>query len=142
MNEIEKLIREEQLKKDKSDIRKAKRSVETAEFFIEKAKKLFDLKIFDLSLVESYSAMFHSARALLFRDGFKERTHYAVYAYIKNKYKDNIPFKFINELNSLRLERHEFFYNIEKRNEIEEVEAESALQVAGEFIKVAKNLLG
>lgn len=141
MEFIEQLLNEGLLKKDKPDIEKAKRSLKTAKIFIDKAEQIFNLKIFDLSLIQSYSSMSHSSRALLFKDGFKERSHYAIYIYIKERYKNKIPLKFINELNSLRMERHDFLYSIEKRNEIDEIEAESALQTAKEFIKIIKGIL-
>ncbi len=128
------------LKKIKPDREKALRSLEVAESKAKKAYTLLRLDIFDMSLVNSYSSMFHSARALLFNDGFKERSHFALYVYIKEKYKTKIEPRFLNELNVLRLERHGIFYELETE-EKSKPEAENALRVAQEFRTVMSKLL-
>ncbi len=102
------------LKKDKTSLEKAARSLEIAQTKAEKAKELARLGILDMAEVNAYSSMFHASRALLFRDGFKERSHYAIYVYLKEKYETMLEPKFMNELNVLRLERHEIFYGLEE----------------------------
>jgi uncharacterized protein (UPF0332 family) len=85
--------------------------------------------------------MFHSARALLFKDGYKERSHYAVYVYISEKYSNKIERAYINELNSMRLQRHELMYGFKKSQETQEVEAESAINVAKGFLESIKKII-
>lgn len=67
------------LKRESPDIDKSKKSIEIAKHKINKAKKLFDVKIFEDTITNSYSAMFHVARALLFKDGIKEKSHFALF---------------------------------------------------------------
>lgn len=128
------------LRKDSPDIEKAKRSIKTAKLKIEEAERLHNLKIYDMSLINSYSAMFHSSRALLFKDGFKERSHYAIFVYLNEKYKDKIEPRFLSQLNILRLERHDVFYSLEIKK-IELSESEDALIVAKDFIKAIEKLI-
>ncbi len=39
-----------------------------------------------MATIALYNAFFHTARALLFRDGIKERSHFCVARYIEEKY--------------------------------------------------------
>ena len=68
------------LKKTKIDKDKIKGSVGLAERFLERAKGNFRMKYFDISFILAYNSMFHSARALLFSLGVKERSHFAMNA--------------------------------------------------------------
>lgn len=128
------------LKKETPDTEKSKKSIEIAKHKLSIANRLFDLKIFEETITNSYSAMFHSARALLFKDGIKEKSHYAIFLYVKEKYSDKLEKRFINELNALRLERHEINYGLEKP-EIKEVEAENVIKIAGDFISAVEKLV-
>ena len=128
------------LKRDKPDKDKAIRSIEMAAFKLDKARNLFDKEVFDMALINAYISMFHAGRALLFKDGVREKSHYGLYIYLSEKYSDKLEQRFLNELNALRLERHEVFYGLE-RTEIEEVEAESAIGAAKSFLNIVKTLV-
>jgi len=139
--DIEECLEKGLLKEDKEDIEKAKKSIEIAKHKLSIAKRTFDVKIFEESIINAYAAMFHAGRALLFKDGFKEKSHYGLFVYIKEKYNDKLEPRFINELNALRLERHELLYGLEKQ-EIKEVEAEDVMKLAEDFIKAVRGLIG
>lgn len=129
------------LKKEQPDPEKAKRSLEVAMHKLGLAQREVDAGIFENAPVTAYTAMFHAARALLFRDGYKERSHYALYIYLKEKYGSKIEPKFISELNFMRMERHDAMYGLEKREEVQETEAKAEVALAGEFISVVGRLL-
>ncbi len=123
---------------------KTANSISLAEHKLELSQSEFNAAIFEGSFISSYSAMFHAARALLFRDGFKEQSHYALYVYIKEKYANKLEMRYINELNSLRSIRHSVLYGNPEDvtpREVLEVEAESALKTAAGFITTVKKLL-
>ncbi|MBI5159599.1 HEPN domain-containing protein [Candidatus Micrarchaeota archaeon] len=138
---VEECIASGLLKKAFPDLKKARASIETAEHKLEIAHAEQAASIFESAIVSAYTAMFHAARALLFKDGFKERSHYALSLFISEKYGDKIEKRFLSELDSLRDYRHELMYGIEKRSEVKEVEAESALAITEEFLKTIKKLL-
>jgi len=123
------------------DLEKAKASLEMAERKLGLAEKEFEHKIFENAIISAYTSMFHVARALLFRDGYKERSHYALYVFIKEKYSDSIEKKYLNELNSLRLQRHELMYGLEKSEEAQENEAESAIENAKGFLETVGKII-
>ncbi len=129
------------LKRDRPDSKKALESVKTAEHKLSIAEKELEAKIFENAVTTAYTAMFHAARALLYRDGFKERSHYALCVYVSEKYEDRLEKRFLHSLESLRQEHHHLTYGIGKRAEVSAKEAEKALQVAREFTKAIKRIL-
>ena len=128
------------LRKENIDLEKAKKSMQIAEYKLERAKKLFELDIYDESVVNSYASMFHTCRVLLFKEGFTEKSHYALFIFIKDKYKDKIEKKFINEFNNLRLERHEITYGLDKFI-VNKEETKQVLEIAEEFLKAIIKLV-
>ena len=41
---------------------------------------------FNASVLSAYLAMFHSARAVLILEGYRERSHYCIARYLEEKY--------------------------------------------------------
>lgn len=128
------------LKQDRRDPEKVKKSIQIAESKLKKAKDLLKIKILDMAEVNAYSAMFHASRALLFRDGYKEKSHYAIYVYLKEKHSNKIEPKFLNELNILRLERHGIFYGLEEPT-LKGIDIQKTILLIEEFIKKIKEIL-
>ncbi len=129
------------LRKIESNIKRAKSSIETAEERVEHAEELFNAKFYEDSIISSYTSMFHSSRALLFKDGYEERSHFALCIYISEQYNLVIENRFITELNSLRLARHDLIYGLEKSKEIQESEAEDIIGTAKEYLEIIKKLI-
>lgn len=120
---------------------KARNSMETALKWLEEAKKNLDSEAFNSSVLSSYLAMFHSARALLFSDGFREKSHYCIARYLEEKYvkKKLLESKWINLLDHYRELRHNDQYSITFFTTKDE--AENALNTAKEFIERMRKLL-
>ncbi len=140
---IEDLIKKGLLAKMQPDKQKAFNSLELAEGRIDKGKAELKAEFFDDALLSAYTSMFHSCRALMFKDGFKERSHYAVCEYIREKYQGKIEAKYINELNVLRTMRHKVIYGDENLlpKEVQEAEAESSIKLAEGFLAAVEKLL-
>ncbi len=140
---IEDLIKKGLLAKMPSDKQKAEKSIALAEHRLEKAQEELSAGLPDDSLISAYTSMFHASRALLFKDGFKERSHYAICEYIREKYNGQIEARYINELNILRTIRHKVMYGDEELNtrEIQEIEARDAIELANGYLKQIKPLL-
>ncbi len=127
------------LRKIKPDKEKTKRSLEIAKQRLKNVGQAIRLKIFEYAILESYMAMFHASRALLYKDGIQEKSHYAIFIYLREKYSDKIPSHIINFLNIHRTERHEAMYGLEYKPEKED--ALTALEDAKIFVKeIEKNL--
>jgi len=125
------------------DREKSKKSLELAKKRLNEAEILLKLpgkiKIFNYVILESYMAMFHASRALLYKDGIQEKSHFAISIYLKEKYSDKIPLPILNFLNIHRIERHEAMYGLEYEPGKED--ALIALKDAKTFIiEIEKNL--
>ena len=131
------------LRKISPDIEKSRKSLELADEKLKEAKltlRINDkINFFSWSIVNSYMVMFHSARALLYKDGIQEKSHFAVYIYLKEKYSDKISIPVINLLNIYRTERHEALYGLEFKPT--KSEAEQAIKDAEDFFKEIKRAL-
>ncbi len=140
---IEDLIKKGLLTKTLPDVKKAEKSIELAENRIEKAQEEIAVELFDDALISAYTSMFHASRALLFVDGYKERSHYALCEYIREKYSGKLEARFINELNVLRTIRHKVIYGDEDLNskEVQETEAEQATKLAESYLQAVKKLI-
>lgn len=130
---IEDCFRFRLLRKIKPDEEKTKRSLEISKQRLSEAEKAIKFKIFQYVILESYMAMFHASKALLYRDGIQEKSHFAVFVYLKEKYSDKIPQHILNLLNIHRIERHETMYGLDYKPE--EQDALIALEDAKTFVK-------
>jgi len=85
--------------------------------------------------------MFHSARAILFRDGYREKSHYCIARYLEEKYVKGklLEEKWINLLDHHRELRHGSQYDIAFHTP--RSEAQDTLKTAKEFVKRMKTLL-
>jgi len=110
---IDECFKKRMLRKTQTDIKKAKRSIEIAENKLETAKKSFKKELYGPTIIYGYTSMFHSSRALLYKDGVQEKSHICLVLYIREKYKDIIPPYLINSLDSFRKERHETLYGLD-----------------------------
>ncbi len=132
------------LKKSRPDLEKAKLSLKIARKNLNDAEGQLKMGMYGWALIAAYTSMFHAARALLYKDGVKERSHYCVSTYLKEKYAGVIEAKYLHELNVLREQRHRTLYgDIDvKVKEIEEAEAESSIAIASGFLAAVAKILG
>lgn len=132
-------FKERLLRKINPDIEKSKKSMQQATLRIKRAKEALTAKYFHIVLIESYTAMFHAARAVLYKDGIQEKSHYAISVYLKEKYAKTVPLPTLNLLDIHRNERHEALYGLEYTPE--KNEAQIALTDAHEFIRAIKTIV-
>ena len=127
------------LRKINPDLEKSKKSIEIVNERLKQAKKAIKVELYQFAVLESYMAMFHASRALLYKDGIQEKNHYAVYIYLKEKYSNKIPVHILNLLNIHRTERHETMYGLDYKPGKED--AETSLEDAELFVSEIKKVL-
>ncbi len=137
---IEECLQQGLLVKTEKDKEKARASLKMAEHKLQIAEKELNAKIAESAIISAYSAMFHCARAILFKDGFKERSHYAAWVYLNEKYGNAIERKFLLELGNLRLQRHELLYGLENSGSNDQ-DAKAAIDSARGFLERVKRLI-
>jgi len=130
------------LRRIRPDALKAKKSLEAAAAKLEEAKALLDDNHNDAALLYAYSCMFGAGRAILYRDGIQEKSHYCLARYLEEEYakKGNISQEAITLLDAFREERHAIMYGFEEL-EVRKEEAEEAIAAAEKFVQRARELI-
>lgn len=104
---------------------------------LQNANQCIEQKMYDLAIVSVYTAMFHAARAILYRDGIKERGHVCLIQYIKKEYPELNNYAKI--LDNYRRNRHIMLYGIDVEMMVED--ATIGIDLAKEFIEAVKKEL-
>jgi len=138
--DIDYCFKERILRKVPVDLNKVNSSINVAESKLKRATALLESSFFEESILDAYTAMFHSARALLYKDGVQEKSHYAVYIYLKEKYGGEISKVLINVFYNYQKERHNILYGLDFN--AGKVDAEEAVFYAGDFIISMRLILG
>ena len=125
------------LRKTKPSKQYAIKSLETSLNYIQNGKDNFEMNNNNLVIFCSYTAMFHSARALLFKDGIKERSHLCIVSYIRETYPElrNLS----NQLDAYRRNRHNTLYGLDFL--ISDYEAQQAIKDAEQFYKQIEKMI-
>lgn len=84
-----------------------------AEFFLKETEELIKLDKKVMAALSLYNAFFHCARALLFKDGIKERSHYCIARYLEETYvkKNVVDVLFLNAFETMMSIRHNAQYS-------------------------------
>ncbi len=139
--DFERCVRKGLLRRVTPSADKARQSIKRAERWLEEAEKSLNSGLYDSCLITSYLAMFHAARAVLFRDGWREKSHFCIARYIEEMYvkKGKLEREWIDLLDRLRETRHADQYDVSYFATREE--AESMLNIAFEFVERMEKLL-
>lgn len=130
------------LKKGRPDRLKSEKALEISEKNLLRGERLLKHGFYSEAIVSSYTAMFQSARALLFKDGIFERSHYCVIEYLKDSYvkKHLLSPDFLHSIDVYRTQRHEALYGLEEIS-YEKDEVEDAIEKAKKFIKAVSQII-
>ncbi len=130
LSELDECFEKGLIRKIPASEEKALKSIVKANRWLKEAKKNLEYGLLDSCLVSSYSAMFHAARALLFRDGFREKSHYCVARYLEEKYmkREKLPKLVVDLLDRFRNLRHTDLYQLDFF--VTKEEAEEAIKSA------------
>jgi uncharacterized protein (UPF0332 family) len=103
------------LKKEAPNLDLAKKSLKQAEFFLKETADLIELAKKQIAVISLYNAFFHISRALLYKEGVKERSHYCIAKYIEEDYvnKNRLNVKFLNTFETIMSMRHNIQYSTE-----------------------------
>ncbi len=113
--------------------------LQIAEDYIKKAEKILDKETFDISFLVTYISIFHSARALLYSKGYKERSHFCLFEFAREEFKDNQEVVRLAEISqNYRETRHMIQY---EGALCSEASAKEAINDAKKFLKAVKNAI-
>ena len=114
------------------------KSLRVAGRYILDARRSFEIESYIMTVIAAYSSMFHAARTVLFADGVSEKSHYAVYEYLKEAHPE-LGMQVIEGFNLYRKMRHAAMYELDA--EVSRLEAGEAINFADAFLKQVANEL-
>ena len=113
------------------------KELENAKRHLKNSERNYEFDMMDVSIVSSYTSMFHAARALLFIDGYKERSHVCLGAFLRECYPELK--EYANAFDIYRKNRHESLYGIDY--EPLDSDAQTGIDFAKEFIERVQEII-
>jgi uncharacterized protein (UPF0332 family) len=125
------------LRKAAPSLEMAQKEIDNSGKYLADAKRCLQEGMPEMAVVAVYTSMFHASRALLFRDGLRERSHICVIAYLVENYPDLKPH--IRTLDLYRRSRHMMLYGVDVSAVTED--ARQGILAAGQFQKAVETEL-
>lgn len=117
----------------------AKEQFEKAKTLLLEAKQNLRAESPNSAVIMSYAAMLDAAKALLYRDGYREKSHACVVRYLEAKYLQEIGQDAVDLLDQYRDQKHKTMYSGAYYPTL--ANAKEIFEFAGEFVtKIAKLL--
>ncbi|MEK6898653.1 MAG: HEPN domain-containing protein [Nanoarchaeota archaeon] len=130
---------ERKLRKIAPDLNKSRQSLKIAESKLAEAKELLRAEFYSQAMLSAYTSMFHSARAILYKEGIQEKSHYAVYIYLKENYSNLLSGELLESFLNHQNERKEILYGLDYNPN--KNEAESSIEDAELFFVEVTGIL-
>lgn len=119
--------------------RQAEEQIKKSAVLLEEAKKAIGTESPNSAVICAYSSMLDAARALLFRDGYREKSHACVARYLEVKYTKEIGLSLIEMFDEYRDKRHKTMYSGDYYPTMDE--AKRVVSFAEEFLSKVKTLV-
>lgn len=113
------------------------KEMENAKRHLENSERNNEFDMMDVSIVSSYTSMFHAARALLFMEGYKERSHVCLASFLRERYPELKEYADVFDI--YRKNRHESLYGIDY--EPLENDAKAGIDFAKGFIEAVRKMI-
>lgn len=132
-------LERQQITKDNAAENFVAKEIKAAENDLFRAGESLKAKDYKWTTIQSYYAAFHSARALLYSQGYRERSHYCLIQAIRALFVDRkkMDGRILRQFEKIKTLREKADYELE----FSQTGAKEALRVAEEFLKGAKKLL-
>jgi len=128
------------LRKVEQSVSKSDISMSEAMTWLEEARRNLKADAFRSAISSSYNAAFHASRAVLFRDGVREKSHFCIGEYLSAYVGMGLlEHDWIVLLDRLRSTRHSNQYSFNPIPSLEEVEA--LLDASEDFVERILKLL-
>lgn len=116
-----------------------KKEIVAAESDLKDSKDVFDIGKYKLSTITAYYSMFHAARALLYSEGYREKSHFCLRTAIKNIFVDKnlLEPSFLDDYDIAKDLRE----NADYKSDFSEESAKQLVSKAKKFLEKSKILL-
>lgn len=139
MNDFERCIKERHLIKIKATSEMIEKEITTAEYDLERSKESMKDEDYKWASVQAYYSMFHAAKALVLKKGYREKSHYCLIIAVRELYvKDGTMNDELADTLELCMHlRHDADYGLIYDKE----SADTAIHYAQQFLSKTKKLL-
>ena len=137
MSQFRRFVEEGKLTGISIDRKLVLKEIEGAVSDLAEAKDSLLRKKFKWATVQGYYSMFHSARALVYSEGFREKSHYALFVALRELFRNQLELEIIHNFEEAMNLREEADYGLV----FSEGGATSIVDNAEKFLKKAKEIL-
>jgi len=139
MNDFERCVKERRLIKIKPSNEMIQKEIDSAEYDLERARNSLEEGDFKWAAVQSYYSMFHAAKALVLKKGYREKSHFCLIIALGELYveEDKLNVEMVENLELCMSLRHEADYGLTYHQE----SAETAIKYAEEFLNNSLELI-
>lgn len=140
LKSIEDCYEEKLLRKVRPSPEKARESLMLASAYLDEARLVIGVGANRMSMSGAYMAWFHAARAILFRDGIREKNHYCIQLYLDTYAKAGLlEEEWVLMFGRMRTQRHDSQYSFAPAPADKEVNA--AILYAEQFVNRINQIL-
>ncbi|PKL69003.1 MAG: HEPN domain-containing protein [Methanobacteriales archaeon HGW-Methanobacteriales-1] len=140
MNNLDNCIKKGLLRKVEPSKAKSQLSIKESYKWLDESLKTIDSGAYSSAQLSIYLIFFHAARAVLFRDGIREKSHYCIGVYLDAYYqKGFLEERWVILFDRIKSSRHAGPYSFQTEPTKKEVESE--LKSAKDFVKRIEDLL-
>jgi uncharacterized protein (UPF0332 family) len=139
---FQKLLEDRKIMKIRRDPALIAKEMSAAKEDLKDAKESLKLKKHKWATIQGYYALFHSARALLFEKGFREKSHRALLVAIREIYVNDIERELIQDFEHGMYLRQEADYGLKfsERGALDVIEAAEAMLERAKAILSKRNI--
>jgi len=137
--ELDRLLNERKITRAQTSEGMILKEIEAAETDLKDAKDSFENDKFKWATIQGYYSMFHSARALLFSCGYREKSHYALLLSIRELFSKELERSLIDRFEDGMNLRQEADYGLKfsETGAIDNIDgAEALLARAKKILKI------
>jgi len=136
MSEFRRFIEERRLTRIRVDRKLILKEIDGATSDLEEAKDSLSRKRFKWATIQGYYSMFHTARALVYSKGYREKSHHALLIALRQLFNDRLGPKLIQDFEEAMSLREEADYGLI----FSEEGATSIVNNAERFLKKAREI--
>ena len=139
MNDFERCIKERRLIETKPSKEMIQKELDSAEYDLERARNSLEEEDFKWTAIQSYYSMFHAAKALVLKKGYREKSHFCLVIALRELYvkEDTSYAEMIENFELCMHLRHEADYGLTYHQE----STETAIKYAEEFLNNVLKML-
>lgn len=141
MNEFERCLKERRIVTMKASREMIEKELKGAEYDLSSAEESYQDEDYKWASVQAYYSMFHAAKALVFKKGYREKSHYCLLIALRELYVTTkiLDPEFADNFEMIMDIRHEADYALTYEEESAGIAIENAKSFFGKALNLLRN---